>query len=210
MAIKPSEIRYKGNPPAVFGLAGILFAAASLPPEEEVVKFLQYCAIGASASGISVSLAPAAHAQQTGVRAKIGIYRPSADNVASKTNILGEADFVLPKVSDGKYVASVGYTTGRGQDGKLTVVPVTIGHYFQAPNPASSVTGNVYYGVGVGPYWVKAERNGTTDSKVTIGGYGVVGYQFPKQYFLEAKYHVAGKVNGVNPGGLAIAIGKSF
>jgi hypothetical protein len=174
------------------------------------VKVLQFCALGAIASGISLSLAPAAHAQTTGVRAKVGIYRPSADNVASKTNILGEADFVLPKFSNGKYVASVGYTSGSGSDGKLTVVPVTIGHYFQAPNPIGSVTGNIYYGAGLGPYWVKATRSGSTDSKVTVGGYGVVGYQFPSQYFLEAKYHVAGKVNGVNPGGLAIAIGKSF
>ena len=166
-------------------------------------------------SGLIFSLTAPAHAQDTGpipVRAKIGVLLHSGDakDLAGSTAFNIEADVAIPNLGQGKYLVSAGYSQSSSNGGKLRVIPVTIGRYFSPFNPLKSATGNVYFGAGLGPYFVRASDGVRSESKTTIGGYGVVGYQFPRKYFVEAKYHVAGSVAGVNPGGLALMIGTKF
>jgi hypothetical protein len=116
----------------------------------------------------------------------------------------------LPNFGAGKYIFTAGYSQGSGDGGKLRVIPVTVARVFGPPNPLAGVTGNVYFGVGAGAYFLKASAGGESESKTTLGGFGVIGYQFPNPYFIEAKYHVAGSVNGISPNGLAILVGRHF
>ena len=158
----------------------------------------------------------AVQAQDTGlipVRAKLGILYPTdtaTRNATGSVHLGGEVDVALPKFLGGKYFVSAGYLEGSRGGNKLRMIPLTIGRYFQAPNPAKSLTGNVYAGAGLGAYLVRGQVGAVSDSKTTIGGYGAVGYQFPNPYFIEAKYHIAGKVNGLRPGGLTLMAGRHF
>lgn len=167
-------------------------------------------------AGLSLGAAPAAQAQTTGlipVRVKLGgLYPTSGDtrDLTGSAHFGGEVDVALPKLLGGKYLLSAGYFEGRDNGNKLRMIPLTIGRYFQPPNPAGALTGNVYFGAGLGAYLVRGQVGGASDSKTTIGGYGSVGYQFPNPYFVEAKYHLVGKVNGLRPGGLAIMVGRHF
>ena len=45
---------------------------------------------------------------------------------------------------------------------------------------------------------------GVSASKTVPGGFGVVGYQFPNPFFVEAKYRITGSVNGVDAKGGSI------
>ena len=167
-------------------------------------------------AGLTLGAARPASAQDTGlipVRAKIGVLMPTAGGTRDATGSVhfgAEADVALPRLFGGKYMISAGIFQGSDSGNKLRMIPVTIGRFIQAPNPAKSLTGNIYGGLGVGAYFVRAEVAGASDSKVTIGGYGSVGYQFPNPYFIEAKYHLVGKVNGLRPGGLMVAVGRHF
>lgn len=153
----------------------------------------------------ALNCAPRSAQAQLALRGKLGAYLPR-DRDTSRTAFLGEADAILPNFGAGRYVVSAGYIQGGG----LRIVPLTIGRYFSPPNPLGSITGNVYAGVGLGPYFVRASSNGDSQSKTTLGGYAVVGYQLPNPYFVEAKYHLVGKVGGVRPSGLALAVGRRF
>lgn len=157
----------------------------------------------------------AAQAQTTGLipfRAKIGGFFPqgSGKDFAGSTAFVVEADAAIPNLGAGKLFASAAYIQGSNSGRKLRVIPITLGRYFSAPNPLAGVTGNVYGGLGAGAYLVRASTPTDSESKATIGGFGVVGYQFPSKLFVEAKYHVAGRVGGVRPGGLALMVGRSF
>ena len=167
-------------------------------------------------AGLSLGSVPSAQAQNTGLvplRAKLGVLYPTNGATRDATGNIhlgGEVDVALPKLFGGKYLISAGYFEGRDNGNKLRMIPLTIGRYIQPPNPVGALTGNVYFGAGVGAYLLRAQAGGVSDSKTTIGGYGSVGYQFPNPYFVEAKYHLVGKVNGLRPGGLAITVGRHF
>lgn len=171
----------------------------------------------AMAAGLAIQTSAPVMAQSTGmlpIRAKIGVLTPSGSgkDFSGSTHFSGEVELLLPKLfpGKGKTGINVGFSRGSRGGNTLQVVPVTIERLFSPPNPVGSVTGNIYGGVGIGPYFVRASGNGTSASKTTLGGFGVVGYQLPNKYFVEAKYHLAGKVNGINPGGLALMVGRSF
>ena len=142
---------------------------------------------------------------QLPLRAKIGGYMPQSDENGN-LSFVGEVDAQIPNFGQGRYLLSAGYISGGG----LRLIPVTLGRYFSPPNLLSRATGNVYIGAGLGPYFVRVRNDGDSESKTTLGGYATVGYQFPNPYFLEAKYHLVGKVNGVKPGGLALTVGRRF
>ncbi len=167
-------------------------------------------------AGFCLSALQPVQAQSTGlipVRAKLGaIYPTDGDtrDLAGSTHIGGEVDVALPKLFGGKYLISAGYFQGSDNGNSLRMIPLTIGRYIQPPNPVGALTGNVYFGAGLGAYLVRGKVAGVSESKTTIGGYGSVGYQFPNPYFVEAKYHLVGKVNGLRPGGLAITVGRHF
>ena len=157
-----------------------------------------------------------AEAQDTGLipfRVKLGGMYPTNSNTRNATgnvHLGGEVDMALPRLFGGKYFLSASYLQGSDNGNKLRVIPLTIGRYFQPPNPAKSLTGNVYAGAGLGAYLLRGQVGATSDSKTTIGGYGSVGYQFPNPYFVEAKYHLTGKVNGLRAGGLTLMVGRHF
>jgi hypothetical protein len=165
---------------------------------------------------VSGMVAPqVAQAQDTGlipVRVKIGAFLPQGDakNFAGSTNFIGEVDVSIPNLSLGKVFVSAGYSQGSEGGNKFRMIPVTIGRYFAAPNPLAGVTGNVYTGAGLGAYFVRVSNPVASESKVAPGAFAVVGYQLPNKYFIEGKYHIATKVGGVRPSGLALMVGRSF
>jgi hypothetical protein len=177
------------------------------------MKVMKMVALSAT---VCVGAMAPAHAQNTGlipVRAKIGVVYPTNSdtrNLTGSTHLGGEVDVALPRLLGGRYMVSAGLFQGSDSGNKLRMIPVTVGRFFQPPNPVGSLTGNVYAGAGVGAYFLRGQVGATSDSKVTIGGYGTVGYQFPNPYFVEAKYHLVGKVNGLRPGGLAVMVGRHF
>lgn len=156
-----------------------------------------------------------AQAQDTGlvpVRVKLGvnlIRSGTAKNVAGSTGYGAEADVAIPKLFGvtNTFVSAGLFQNSSG--GRIRMIPVTIGRYFSPPNPVSAATGNVYFGAGLGPYFVHV-ANGTDTNKTTFGGFASVGYQFPNPYFIEAKYHLVGKVGGLNPSSLVIMAGRHF
>ena len=175
---------------------------------------MQHTTIAAAAL-LTMGISGACQAQTTGlipVRAKIGAFLPQggAKDFAGSTNFIGEVDVSIPELSLGKVFVSAGYSQGSESGRKMRMIPVTIGRYFAAPNPLAGVTGNVYAGAGLGAYFVRVSTPAASDSNVTPGAFGVVGYQLPNKYFLEAKYHIAGKVGGVRPNGIAVMVGRSF
>ncbi len=156
-----------------------------------------------------------ARAQDTGLvpfRVKAGAFFPQgrSKDFAGSTNFIVEGDAAIPNFSAGKFFVSAGYSEGRRHGFKLRTIPITIGRYFAPPNPLKSVTGNVYAGAGLGAYIIRATTPVASDSKTTIGGFGVVGYQFPSKLFVEAKYHVTGRVGNSRFNGLALMLGTSF
>jgi hypothetical protein len=128
------------------------------------------------------------------------------------THFNAEVELLLPRVFPGSGITgvNVGYSQGSRDGNKLRMIPVTVEKLFGLPNPAAAVTGNIYGGAGIGPYFVRVSGNRGSESKTTIGGFGVVGYQFPSKLFVEAKYHLAGRVGGVSPKGFALLVGRSF
>ena len=149
-----------------------------------------------------------AHAQSTGLfpfRAKIGALLPSnsaTQDRAGNTIPAAELDIKIPRFLGGSF-ASIGY-----QDrGDLRTIPLTISRTYGPANPLQAVTGNLYFGLGAGVYFL----NGNSSSKTTVGGFGQIGYQFPNPYFVEAKYQaVIGKADGLTPNGLLLFVGRRF
>ncbi|HEX8551696.1 MAG TPA: hypothetical protein VF681_09095 [Abditibacteriaceae bacterium] len=172
---------------------------------------------GLLALGAFAAQNTAAHAQRTGlipVRAKIGVNLPRSSatkNFAGNVGYGAEADIALPRLfGAGRTFVSAGYFQNSNNGNKLRMIPVTVGRYFAPPNPVGAVTGNVYFGAGLGPYFLRASSGGASTSKTTLGGFATAGYQFPNPYFIEAKYHLVGKVGGLNPSSLIIMGGRHF
>lgn len=172
---------------------------------------------GLTALAVAGMVGTAAKAQDTGllpVRAKVGVnlVRSSATkNFAGSTGFGAEVDASLPRLLGmTKTFISAGYFQNSSNGGKLRMIPITVGRYFSPPNPVAGTTGNVYFGAGLGPYFLRASNGGGSASKTTIGGFASLGYQFPNPYFVEAKYHLVGKVGGLNPSSLVIMAGRHF
>ena len=172
-------------------------------------------AFATAAASCVVAPRPAT-AQDTGIvpiRVKVGVLLPSdsdTKDATGSTHLNGEVDLSLPNFGAGKYIFTAGYAQGSRDGNKLRVIPITVARVFGPPNPLRGVTGNVYFGVGAGAYLLKASAVGQSESKTTFGGFGMIGYQFPNPYFIEAKYHVAGSVNSISPNGVAILVGRHF
>lgn len=146
-------------------------------------------------------------------RVKIGVLLPNQSNTRTftgSTHFNAEADVAIPNLGQGNTYATIGYSQGSKNGGKLRSIPLTLTRLFSPPNPAKSVTGNVYFGLGAGAYFLRASGGGGSESKTRLGGFGVVGYNFPNPFFVEAKYQLVGKVAGVSPTGLALMVGRRF
>jgi hypothetical protein len=170
-------------------------------------------------AGITLLLAASvpAHAQQSPipVRLKLGVLnvqdRGTRRHVGS-TLFGGEAEVTLPSMAAGQTSIGIGYYERRDNGNSFRVIPITVTRLFSPPNPASSLTGNLYFGAGAGVYYLR--KGGTdADDETTLGGFGVVGYQFPKPILffdsVEAKYHATlGSANGVRPNGISIMLGR--
>lgn len=147
------------------------------------------------------------------IRVKIGIHTPADNGTRSAYGsplFLGELEIGLPSLTGGRYAASIGYERSSRDGRTLEVIPITASRLFSPPNPAAGLTGTVYYGLGAGVYLMRAKGNGASANKNNLGGFGVVGYQFPGGGFLvEAKYHlVSGSAGGAKASGLALMVGK--
>ncbi|MBV9865857.1 MAG: hypothetical protein JO316_10925 [Abitibacteriaceae bacterium] len=165
---------------------------------------------------VGVTITKPALAQSTGpvpVRVKLGVLLPAQSttkNFAGSTQFNAEADVAIPSLGAGRTLVGLGYSQGSKNGGKLRSIPLTVTRLFSPPNPVAGVTGNVYFGLGAGAYFLRASGPGGSASKTRPGAFGVVGYQFPNPFFVEAKYHIVGKVVGVSPTGLSLMIGRRF
>ena len=170
-----------------------------------------------AAIGLALIPASAAHAQGTGilpVRVKIGALLPTQSDTKDRAGDIipaAELDLRIPKLfaggKGGTYL-SVGY-----QDrGGLRTIPVTLSRTFAPINPLKAATGNPYFGLGVGAYFLNGDNGiGNSESKTTLGGFAQAGYQFPNPYFIEAKYQLtASKADGLSPNGLMLFVGRRF
>lgn len=173
------------------------------------------CAVLIAASVAALGVGKPALAQETGaipLRAKLGLFLPGGDakDFAGGTQFSGEVDVAIPSLGAGRTFFTAGYYQGSEDGRRLRMIPLTAGRLFSLPNPAGGVTGNVYFGLGAGAYLLRTSGGGRSGSKTAPGGFAVVGYQFPNPFFVEAKYHVAGSINGISPNGLAVLVGRRF
>ncbi len=164
--------------------------------------------------GAALLPARAAQAQDTGllpVRVKIGALLPTDSTTKDQAGDIipaAELDVKIPRLFGGNTFASIGY-----QDrGGLRTVPLTISRTFGPKNPLKIVTGNPYFGLGAGVYFLNGDDGvGSSESKTTVGGFAQAGYQFPNPYFIEAKYQlVAQKADGLSANGLLLFVGRRF
>lgn len=175
--------------------------------------------IPVAAAIVVAALVPAraAHAQGTGllpVRVKIGALLPTDSNTKDQAGDIipaAELDLRIPRLfagGNGGTYASIGY-----QDrGGLRTIPITISRTFAPINPLKAATGNPYFGLGIGAYFLQGDDGiGSSESKTTVGGFAQAGYQFPNPYFIEAKYQlVAQKADGLSANGLLLFVGRKF
>jgi len=170
-----------------------------------------------SLSTSALALAPHAHAQSTGlipVRVKIGALLPSQGGAKTNAGTVipaAEVDVRIPSFLGGSF-ATLGYQQGSKRGGRLRVIPLTLSRTFSPPNPAGRLTGNVYVGVGTGPYFLQGRGiGGSSINRTTLGGFVQVGYQTPTKFFIEAKYQLtAQRAGGLSPNGLLLFVGRSF
>jgi hypothetical protein len=180
--------------------------------------FTGLTALGSTALmlGALVAAPRPSQAQSTGLvplRVKVGALLASQSNTRDNAGSVipsAEVDVRIPSILGANFV-SLGIQSRSRDGGRLRVIPVTLSRTFQPVNPVGSVTGSPYFGVGAGPYFLSGRRDGESNSKVTLGGFGQVGYQFPSKYFIEAKYQlVAGKSAGLSANGVVLSVGRSF
>jgi hypothetical protein len=151
------------------------------------------------------------------IRLKLGILSAQdrdVRNYAGTPLYGGEVEVGLPGIMTGQTVVSLGYFERRKNGNSFRVVPLTVSRLYSPPNPASGLTGNVYFGFGGGLYYL-TKGGSDSDSETTFGGFGVAGYRFPKRLLIfdlvEAKFHlVAGKANGLSPNGLTLMVGMQL
>ncbi|MES2464865.1 MAG: hypothetical protein V4671_30235 [Armatimonadota bacterium] len=161
------------------------------------------------------------------IRLKLGVFLPSdrdTRKVSGSTHLSGEVDVALPfsDRSGAQTFLSVGFSkrngTGFGIGSSYQVIPISLTQISSPQNPVGRVTGSIYYGAGVGLYFVKvtglvrAASVGSfvySKSRALIGTSLVAGYQTPASFFIEGKYHVVtGTVEGYSPNGLSVFVGK--
>ena len=144
------------------------------------------------------------------IRLKLGaLFATDGDvkDVAGSTLFSSEVEVRLPL---SQLSVSLGYTYGKKDGDSLQSIPLLINQRFSPPNPLSGTIGNVYFGAGIGLYFLHRGGSGSK-SDTKIGGRGLVGYQFPNPFFVEAQYHlVAGGVNGLSPNGPVLYGGYKF
>src|SRR5688572_13624225 len=130
-------------------------------------------------TGMSAAAGPS-HAQDTGLiplRAKIGVTRSqnsATRNFSGSTGLTGEVDVRVPWLGMSNMMFSAGYQQSSRSGRDLRVIPLTIAKVFGPPNPLSGVTGNVYFGAGIGAYLLRASGGGVSDSATRPGGFGMV------------------------------------
>ena len=167
--------------------------------------------------GAALMPARAAHAQGVGLlplRVKIGALLPTQSETKDRAGDIipaAELDLRIPRLfasGSGSTYASIGYQDRSG----LRVVPLTLSRTFSPKNPLKIATGNPYFGLGAGVYFLQGDNGfGSSESKTTFGGFAQAGYQFPNPYFIEAKYQlVAQKADGLSANGLMLFVGRKF
>jgi hypothetical protein len=151
------------------------------------------------------------------IRLKLGILNAQDRDVRNhvgSTLYGGEVEVGLPGIVGGQTVVSLGYFERRRGGNSFRVIPLTVSRLYSPPNPATGLTGNVYFGFGGGLYYLR--RGGdNSDTETTFGGFGVAGYRFPRRVLIfdlvEAKFHlVAGSANGLSPNGFTFMAGMQL
>jgi hypothetical protein len=141
---------------------------------------------------------------------KIGVFTPINKEVRTASgNFIAslEGDVVIQRFPERSSVSlfSIGYLERSG----LRLIPITVSQIFRDPNNPSGR--NYYYGLGVGVYSARLERDDTSGRvKNLLGGFGVVGLELSKSYFIEGKYHVISRYDNKNINGVQVSVGLHF
>ena len=169
--------------------------------------------LGALMLGTTIQTAQAqtvSEGSQRPFAVKIGAFMPVNKEVrtASGTFVGAfEADMTIQRFPEKSSVSllSVGYIARGG----LRIVPITISQIFRDPNNPSGR--DYYYGLGVGLYSARLEREDTSDRvKNLLGGFGVVGLELSQSLFVEAKYHIISRYDSKNINGVQVSLGRRF
>jgi hypothetical protein len=169
-----------------------------------------------AAASVFIAAGPQpAKAQETvlPIRLKLGVLLPTDSDVRDLVGnpiFSGEVQVDLPSLGQGRSAVSLGYLERGSHGNSFRAIPLTLTRFFSPPNPLAGTTGNLYFGGGVGVYFLHRGGDGSANA-TKFGIHGVVGYQFPNPWFVEGKYHlVSGGVNGLSPNGLDIYVGRKF
>jgi hypothetical protein len=148
---------------------------------------------------------------------RLGAYLPQNSRIKSQignTIPEGGVDYYLGHASAGaRSIVSVDYIDRGSGDHKLQMIPVTFGQTnYQYANGTYS---KVYYGYGVGAYFVNQDitdalGNRETNHTTLFGGYINIGTDLNQDFFLDARYHFTSSAGSANPGGLQLAVGVRF
>ena len=145
----------------------------------------------------------------SGLAAKIGLFAPAGKEArtgAGHELLALEADYVAQYIPDQNIttVLSIGYI----EKGALRLIPMTVNQLFHKSGDAKD---SMYYGYGLGLYSARLSNvDGSTGSKLLLGGALTAGKNLNDTTFIEAKYHIPFNYNSRDVGGLQLMYGKRF
>jgi len=150
---------------------------------------------------------------------KIGIFRPSdsdlRDTVGNTWFLLG-LDAESPIAPDASWVYSLEYLHKSGNGQTVTEIPLLLTwrktqvsaepSLFEQPEAKYYP----YFGIGVGAYYLKDEKGGTSDSTWKTGFHILVGARFSSNLFAELRWNTIGEWKNWNWGGYSLLMGVRF
>ena len=99
-------------------------------------------------------------------------------------------------------VVGLGVETGSRSGNRSTVVPLTAGLLVGLNGLSPNAGGSIFAGGGVGVYFLNHHRSGSglnqLGTSTRFGGYGELGYNLTGLVFVDAKYQIVDRANGVS------------
>jgi|GEM_PF-849774 len=168
---------------------------------------------------LSLAVLPCAFAQynedQPGkIVLRVGFYGPMGD-LGDRGDSIWQAvgvDYVRGYDPQNRPITyfSLERATGDAQRFQGSITSLT---YTRVSRKDESLKRTFYYGVSGGIYWIDTEYYDlakfqvVSDSGLTLGASGIIGYDFNENYFVEGRYTLTGKAGGYNFTGYTIMFG---
>ncbi|MCC6444787.1 MAG: hypothetical protein IT210_15170 [Armatimonadetes bacterium] len=144
---------------------------------------------------------------------KLGFFRPQDGDVRNATGdtwFAAGVDYTFMEMPTTRASVSLEWAQHSVDGGgDARIIPLTV-NYSWKQEAAEGGMNQFYYGAGAGLYFVRAKGGGSTTSETKFGVQIHGGVDFGQMWFAELKYAFVGKIEGVNPGGLFLYVGKRF